>query len=250
VPYMPVEFSAAAYRLGHSMVRQRYSHNRIFNPTDFSLLFAFTGLSGGIIGDLAPNPPAPPVAVPVLPSNWMIDWRRFYQFNTPAAPGFTLNPSRKIDPFLVPTLHTLPGGGGNLAFRNLRRGVMLGLPSGQDVAKAMNIANPLTSDEIASGTDGAVAKAQGLHLKTPLWYYILKEAQVRSGGERLGPVGARIVAEVFIGLVAGDNSSYLSQPNWKPTMPAKVPGTFKMTDLLQFVGDIDPVDGITTVATL
>ena len=125
-PYMPVEFSAAAYRMGHSMVRERYSHNRIFNPTGFDLLFRFTGLSGDIHGD-------PGLAA--VPSNWIIDWRRFYDFKTPAAPGFFLNPSRKLDPFLVPTLHTLPGGGGSLPFRNLRRGVNLGLPSGQDVGE-------------------------------------------------------------------------------------------------------------------
>ena len=101
-----------------------------------------------------------------------------------------MTPSRKLDPYLVPALHNLPGGGGNLAFRNLKRGVNLGLPSGQDVAKHMKIKNPLTPDEIASdsngSTDGAVAKQHGLHTATPLWYYILKEAKVRHDGERLG----------------------------------------------------------------
>ena len=86
---------------------------------------------------------------------------------------------------------------------------MLGLPSGQEVAKAMKIHNPLTPDEIATGTDGAVAKKHGLHLHTPLWYYILKEAEQRGNGERLGPVGATIVSEVFVGLVQGDRQSYL-----------------------------------------
>jgi len=253
---MPVEFSAAAYRLGHSMVREEYSHNRIFTPggltpATLSLEFAFSGLSGGIIGDLAPNPPVAPTPVPVLPSNWIIDWRRFYQFNTPATtPLFLFNHSRKLDPFLVPQLHTLPGGGGSLPFRNLKRGAMLGLPSGQDVAKAMKLP-VLTPAEIATGTDGTVAKAHGFDKKTPLWYYILKEAQVKGGSERLGPVGARIVAEVFIGLVAGDVSSYLGvNPKWKPTLPSKTPGTFLMTDLLQFVGDLSPIDQITTVTTL
>ena len=128
---------------------------------------------------------------------------------------------------------------------------MLGLPSGQDVAAAMRIKNPLTPDEIATGPDGEVAKKHGLHKQTPLWYYILKEAEVRKGGERLGPVGARIVAEVFVGLVHGDTSSYLWQAkNWKPTLPAKKPGTFLMTDLLQLVGEISPIDGIGTVNTL
>ena len=84
-PYMPVEFSAAAYRLrAFSMVREVYSHNRIFTPrpapilpATLDLLFKFTGLSGSIIGDLAPNPPTGPLPIPVLSSNWIIDWRRY-----------------------------------------------------------------------------------------------------------------------------------------------------------------------------
>ncbi|GEP61582.1 peroxidase family protein [Reyranella soli] len=254
VPYMPVEFSGAIYRLGHSMVRQAYSHNRIFTGggvtiATLDLLFQFTGLSGNIIGDLAPNPAPGPLPLPVLSSNWIIDWRRFYDFAPAANPAdVPLGVTRKIDPFIVPQLHELPGDGGSLPFRNLRRGVMLGLPSGQDIASAMRIRKPLTPDEIAQGPDGAVAEKHGLHLQTPLWYYILKEAQVRGGGERLGPVGATLLAEVFIGLVHGDHQSYLWQrgPSWKPDLPSQKAGTFTMADLLRFVGDISPIDGITT----
>jgi hypothetical protein len=257
VPYMPVEFSVAAYRLGHSLVRQRYSHNSTFDdfrfPINFKLLFDFSGLSGGIIGDLAPNPRpanAPPVPVSHLPSSWIIDWRRFYDFNTDATTiqNFRLNLSRRIDPMLAKELHDLPGGGGNLAVRNLKRGVMLGLPSGQDVASAMKIKDAITPDEIATGLDGAVAKKHGLHKKTPLWYYILKEAKVRHDGLRLGPVGSRIVSEVFVGLVHGDHQSYLwMAKDWKPTLPSKKKGTFLMTDLLNFVGDVSPINAISTV---
>lgn len=256
-PFMPVEFSAAAYRLGHSMVREVYSHNRIFTPpatpetvpATLELLFSFTGLSGGIVGDLAPDPLTAPTPISLLPSNWIIDWRRFHELDTPPQHGLVRNASRRIDPFLVPALHELPVGGGSLAFRNLRRGVMLGLPSGQDVAAAMGM-EPLTPKEIASGPDGKVAQQHKLHEATPLWYYILKEAQVRTGGDRLGPVGARIVAEVFVGLVEGDSESYLRMngKDWTPKLPSKVKGTFTMADLLRFVGDISPIDGITTTS--
>ena len=237
-PYMPVEFSAAAYRLGHSMVRETYSHNRL-QETGFDLLFMFTGLSGAI---------GLPGGFPLLPSNWIIDWRRFHEV-APNPEDVPLNPSRKIDPSISPQLYDLPGGGGSLPFRNLKRGVLLGLPSGQTVANAMQIKNPLTPDEIATGPDGAIAKKHGLHQRTPLWYYILKEAEQRGNGEKLGPVGATIVAEVFVGLVHGDHGSYLwlKGKNWKPTLPSKNPGEFTMADLLRFVGDISPIDGITTL---
>ena len=171
--------------------------------------------------------------MPVLPSNWIIDWRRFYELGPSGGAAVPLNSSRKLDPLLVAALHKLPGGGGNLAFRNLKRGVNLGLPSGQDVARHMKIKNPLTPDEIASdsdgSTDGAEAKKQGLHTQTPLWYYILKEAKVRHNGERLGPVGSTIISEVFVGLIHGDHNSFLwLEKNWKPTLPSAKAGDFTM----------------------
>lgn len=246
VPYMPVEFSAAAYRLGHSMVRAAYPHNKVFPLANFQLLFDFSGLSGGIIGDLAPNPPTGPIPVSKLPSNWIIDWRRFYDLGASGGAPMTFTPSRTIDPQLAEVLHTLPGGDGNLAFRNLKRGVNLGLPSGQAVAAKMRVPNPLTPDEIASdsngSTDGAMAKDQNLHTKTPLWYYILKEAKVRHGGKRLGPVGSIIISEVFVGLIHGDQNSFLwREKNWKPHLPSAKAGDFTMVDLLRFVGDINPI---------
>jgi Animal haem peroxidase len=246
VPFMPVEFSAAAYRLGHSMVRQRYDYNKVFKSQDFQRFFDFTGLSGGIVGDLAPNPPTGPIPVAVLPSNWIIDWRRFHELGNSGGAAVGLTPSRRLDPQLVKSLHSLPGGGGNLAFRNMKRGVMLGLPSGQDVAAHMKIKSPLTPAEIASDSggsiDGAAALAQNLHTATPLWYYILKEAKIRGQGERLGPVGATIISEVFVGLVHGDKKSYLwNVADWKPELPSTTPGDFKMADMLRFVNDFNPI---------
>ena len=71
--------------------------------------------------------------------------------------------------------------------------------------------------------------------ETPLWYYVLKEAEVRSGGQHLGPVGGRIVAEVLLGLLDADPGSYRSaDPGWHPTVPSAEPGRFTMADLLVF----------------
>ncbi|MEL6202572.1 MAG: heme peroxidase family protein [Pseudomonadota bacterium] len=245
-PFMPIEFATAVYRLGHSMVRERYSHNKNFLDAQFLNFFEFTGLSGF----LGPNG---------LPDNWIIDWRRFYEVKGSNTGGLPFNFARKLDPLLAAELHTLPAPPGqqrpSLPFLNLKRGVIRGLPSGQAVAKFVRSkigGTPvMTPDQIATGPDGAVAKAQGFDEASPLWYYILKEAQVLGDrGNRLGPVGSRIVAEVFLGLVAGDKDSFIRDENpwsgkWSPDkeahpLPADEAGKFTMADMLNFVDDINP----------
>lgn len=70
---------------------------------------------------------------------------------------------------------------------------------------------------------------------TPLWFYILREAETKAEGRRLGPVGGRIVAEVLIGVLEGDDSSYLRQdPDWEPTLGRD--GDFTIADLLRVAG--------------
>jgi hypothetical protein len=264
-PYIPIEFSVAAYRLGHSMVRQQYNHNRAFADIGFGLLFLFSGKSGAIRGTAAPPLPQPAPSFAALPADWPIDWHRFFHLGKPTQLGlditeadnkFGFNNARSIDPYLAEELHRLPGAPpgpmASLAFLNLKRGVIMGLPSGQSVAAHMH--NPakgmhypaLTPEEIAdpaNGPDGPVAEAAGLHRHSPLWYYILKEAQLRGNkGARLGPVGSRILAEVFVGLLQGDDESFLSaEPGWRPTL-GEHPGHFGMGDLLRFVGDLDPLN--------
>ncbi len=103
------------------------------------------------------------------------------------------------------------------------------LPSGEAVARAIGC-EPLSREALG-------LRALGWEGETPLWYYILKEAEVQAGGERLGDVGGRIVAEVLLGLLEGDANSYLNlKPNWRPTLPATNDGEFSMVDLLMFAG--------------
>ena len=82
----------------------------------------------------------------------------------------------------------------------------------------------------------------GLDTRTPLWFYVLREAEKTQNGERLGPVGARIITEVFIGLMEGDSTSYLKRDSsWKPTLPSAAAGKFFITDLLKFAGVVHPL---------
>jgi len=97
----------------------------------------------------------------------------------------------------------------SLAVRDLERGQGVGLPSGEAIARHVG-EEPLSADEV-----GAV-KA-GWRGETPLWYYVLREADVRCRGDRLGPVGARIVGEVLVGLLDLDQTSVRYAPEgWKP----------------------------------
>ncbi|KPL54844.1 hypothetical protein ABB55_23640 [Prosthecomicrobium hirschii] len=262
-PFMPTEFAGAVYRLGHSMVRQIYSHNRVFTaeagrPATFDLLFHFSALSGHIVGQLGNKiPSVDPGNFASLPSNWVIDWKRFYQFDTPNPDGIPINQSRRLDCRLVHELAVLRGFPGgreqNLAFRNLARGSKLGLPTGQNVALLVRMhypeVQPLTTAEIISGHAGAAIHDAGLAEETPLWFYILKEAEIRENGQRLGPIGARILAEVFIGLLQGGtlekegNMSFLSDPGWRPSIGPDA-NTFRMVDLLTFADVVDQIDKV------
>jgi hypothetical protein len=150
-----------------------------------------------------------------LGEDLIVDWSRL--FDVPGQP--TADRAKKIDGRLVAALIALPvtltGESPveefhSLAVRDLERGQGVALPSGETVATAMGEA-PLTREEVG-------AAAVGWHGETPLWYYILREADVRCGGNRLGPVGGRIVGEVLIGLLDLDNTSVRHAPiKWRPS---------------------------------
>jgi nucleoid-associated protein YgaU len=244
--YIPLEFSVAAYRFGHSMVRDVYEFNVNFNSSGagtqglgtLGQLFTFTALSGQI-GGAGPFP-----GFDTLPSNWIIEWDRFVD-------GAALeNPARKIDTNLAdPGLFTLrnlvgqpeaPPDKARLSVRNLLRGYRYRLPTGQAVANLLGV-DVLTPDQLraAAGSQTKVdaLDAGGFAERTPLWYYILAEA-AQNGGDRMGPVGSTIVTEVLVGLIRHTTDSVLRYPGWTPSLPA-AGDDFELADLLRLGGTLE-----------
>jgi hypothetical protein len=129
----------------------------------------------------------------------------------------------------------------HLARRNLLRGYRLAAPTGQAVANALGV-QPLTRAELERGSSEAVRnalEAGGLFDRTPLWFYVLKEAEVRELGRRLGEVGSRIVAETLIGQIRNDRGSYVNQTSWSPARGVLLPNgrpVRTIADFLRFAG--------------
>ena len=245
-PFMPVEFSLAAFRLGHSMVRDTYEWNRVFQSSNRSAtkmaeladLFRQTGMRGRLSKEQK------------LPSSWIIDWTRFYDFT--GHNGIANNPkfnwSKKIDSTLAPALNEFEGflrhiteeKFRSLAVLDLIRGKYLGLPTGQDVAKILGL-HPLQPRDLSRGLHGDLLRYYDFDEKTPLWYYILKEAEICTGGNRLGPVGSYIVAETIVELIRTSRTSILKEQNWQPDLGQIESNKFAMADLLILANVVNPL---------
>lgn len=205
-PVLPVEFAVAAFRFGHSQVRPAYR----LNAARAAPIFSPDG------NDLRGGRP--------LPQDSAIEWQRFFEVD--GVPG-ARTPSKLIDTKISRPLFDLPipgvaaTGSNVLAFRNMVRGKFYELPSGQDVARAMG--EPILP----------AGQGPGFETGTPLWFYILRESQERENGLRVGPVGARIIGEVFVTNLQRDPNSYLNaSPAFRPSVPHE--GAFTIGDFLRF----------------
>jgi Animal haem peroxidase len=206
--YLPLEFADAAYRYGHSQIRHTYQ----LQP-------------GGPTLPLFPDL----VGFGAITAEHRVDLGQLFDL-----PGHApAQRAKQMDATLPASLIRLPqqvtgdvevDAYRSLAVRDLLRGSATSLPSGETMAGAMGV-TPLSADQVGPYWTAG----------TPLWFYILKEAQAWSDGDQLGPVGGRIVAEVLIGLLRADPGSQLVvDPSWRPTLPSRDHNRFGLTDLVMF----------------
>ncbi len=267
--FAPLEYSVAAFRFGHSMVRSGYDHNRNFGApvpasvtpvkrfASFEDLFLFTGNGHVLAADITKSVRQPffSSTPTTLPFNWVIEWDRMTKKTDPNEGHF----ARKIDTRLVSPIQNMVNEGTGadiqddagtpvrkllrgLAVRNLLRGYLLSIPTGQAAADAMGV-DKLTEAELRKNNSDAVNLALqngGFLVNTPLWFYILKEAEVRADGNSLGELGSRIVVETQLGIMQHDPNSYLNDPDgpWDPSKGVQLPDgdgpIVTIRDFLQF----------------
>jgi hypothetical protein len=228
----PVEWSTAAYRFGHSIVRKAYQMT-----TTSGKLQVFNGTNADLHGGRP------------LPAGRQIDWGNFVHALERPDNVATFNFPRFTDTLISSGLFDLPIGGlagaenagsNVLAFRNLVRGFFYGTPSGQDIATAMGVDVVSPADALPNPLDNG-AVITGFEQGTPLWFYMLREAEMQ-GGLKLGTVGGRIVTDVFLGLLKADPDGLLHDNDplhgsWLPEPPiAPAEGQFGIEDLLVFAG--------------
>jgi hypothetical protein len=254
--FIPAEFSMAAYRFGHSMVRAEYGVNAHHPNVSLAGLLAR--------GD-------PPER---LREDWLFEWGRLFQEDLlksgPAIPSMTINTA------IAEPLHHLPEHTKRqfcdkseepqprqLPSRTLLRGARAALPTGQEVAQKLiddGVLDPalrLNAEQLVAPTPKSTSDESGKVLansdwmrdQTPLYYYLLKEAEVLGSDDfTLGPIGSRIVVEVFETVLRHDSDSYVCTPqlgpNWIPPAvwhfrdgPETPHAVRSFRDLVKLVGD-------------
>jgi len=249
--WLPLEFAIAAFRFGHSMVRQTYEKwNSDSRSATLSSFLKFT------YNNRHPSHER----MKRLPLEWVNDWSRLFP-----VPGFdpcnvlrssAINTSISYDMAHIPPHALREGDETNIAVADLMRGHDRGLACAQFIIGELNRGaasdrqiEVLTPDELIqcekAGVRGVLEMNNRLLAKnTPLWFYILKEAAFRQSGRRLGPLGSRLVGEVFSAVLEASPYSILKEADWRPTLPASAASRFTIADLLLFTGEINLTGGV------
>jgi hypothetical protein len=207
--FIPLEFADAAYRYGHSQVRHSYRVNETLGPVPL-----FPDLMG--FGAVGPGQ--------------AVDWLLFFDVDGEQVAQRAKRLDGRLPQSLIDLPYQISGSApgsdyASLAIRDLQRGQGMSLPSGETVARHLGV-RVLTDEEIG-------LRGLGWEIETPLWLYILREADVLADGDRLGQVGGRIVGEVILGLIDADPESMRKvDPLWRPTLPSRKPGEFELIDVL------------------
>lgn len=200
---LPQAFSLAAGRFGHSMVKPRYHINDAFNAPVYRL---------------QPSAQQPEdLRGQALSRRTVLRWENFFAVGHP----MKAQSSARINQRICRPLFEIPMLGAkilldrSLPYRTLLAGQRAGLPSGQSVALAMKVA-PLSDEELW------LEHRRWYGAPCPLWYYILREADVLCHGCKLGPVGGGLFANVIVGALMSAAAQDVEQraPNSVPDFPA------------------------------